>query len=81
MQGSLCSKMPDAMRKDVEKLMETVSQRKQPERFTRKEQTARAAAAEAAAVVAPPEPGTSEAATAGAGAVAEEDRVSGPSPT
>ena len=41
--------MPDAMRKDVEKLMEDgPAQRKQPERFTRKEQAARDAAIAAA---------------------------------
>ena len=77
-QGSLCSKMPDAMRKDVEKLIESVSQRKQPERFTRKEQTVRAAAAEAAAAVASFEPGTSETAIASVGPAVEENHVSGP---
>ena len=38
-QSALCSKMPDAMRKDVEKSVEAAgSVRKQPERFTRKDQ-------------------------------------------
>lgn len=51
--GSLCGKMPDQMRKDVEKLMEDYPGSKtQPERFTRKEQAAREAAAEAAAATA-----------------------------
>lgn len=57
-QGSLCSKMPDLMRKDVEKLISEYSGSKtQPERFTRREQAARDAAA--AAVV--PEAGSSQA--------------------
>ena len=48
-QGSLCGKMPDLMRKDVEKLIaEYTGSRTQPERFTRKEQAAREAAMEAA---------------------------------
>ena len=48
-QGSLCGKMPDLMRKDVEKLIAEYSGSKTlPERFTRREQAAREAAAEVA---------------------------------
>lgn len=48
--ATLCDKMPDAMRKDVEKLLEaqTGQPLKKPERFTRTEQAARAARAESA---------------------------------
>ncbi|KAK9795603.1 hypothetical protein WJX73_007429 [Symbiochloris irregularis] len=43
--ATLCDKMPDVMRKDVEKLLEAQAgtPRKLPERFTRTEQAARAA--------------------------------------
>lgn len=38
-QDTLLDKMPDSMRKDVEKLLEDIpTTRKRPERFTRKEQ-------------------------------------------
>ncbi len=44
-QATLVDKMPDAMRKDVEKsIQEAPAGRRQPERFTRKEQARRAAA-------------------------------------
>ena len=44
-QGSICNKMPEQMRKDVEKLIaESQGSKTQPERFTRKEQAARGAA-------------------------------------
>lgn len=61
-QGTLCGKMPDLMRKDVDKLLEDLpAARKLPERFTRKEQAARREA-EATAAAAVPEsdgqPGT-----------------------
>lgn len=47
-QGSLCAKMPDLMRKDVDKLIADYQGAKtQPDRFTRKEQAVRAAAAKA----------------------------------
>ena len=43
MQDTLLDKMPDSMRKDVEKLLEDIpAARKQPERFTRKEQAKQA---------------------------------------
>ena len=43
-EGSLCDKMPAIMRKDVEKLLdENASLKLTPQRFTRKEQEARAA--------------------------------------
>lgn len=73
--GSLCGKMPEQMRKDVEKLMEeNPPSKKQPERFTRKEQAARAETAGAAAA-----PGDTDAAegapTAAAAGPAEEDSL------
>lgn len=52
----LLDKMPDMMRKDIEKLVEEAGAgiRKQPERFTRKEMSRRAAAtAPAASLMAP----------------------------
>lgn len=43
MQDTLLDKMPDSMRKDVEKLLEDIpAARKRPERFTRKEQAKQA---------------------------------------
>lgn len=65
--------MPDLMRKDVEKLMEEgPPAKKHPERFTRKEQAARAAAVEASEAS-----GSAEAGSVGAarptGAAAEEE--------
>jgi len=42
-QDTLLDKMPDSMRKDVEKLLEDIpTVRKRPERFTRKEQAQQA---------------------------------------
>lgn len=43
MQDTLLDKMPDSMRKDVEKVLEDIpAVRKRPERFTRKEQAQQA---------------------------------------
>lgn len=43
MQDTLLDKMPDSMRKDVEKLLQDIpAARKRPERFTRKEQAKQA---------------------------------------
>ena len=43
MQDTLLDKMPDSMRKDVEKLLEDIpTVRKRPESFTRKEQAQQA---------------------------------------
>lgn len=57
-QDTLLDKMPDSMRKDVEKLLEDIPPtRKRPERFTRKEQAKQAVSgvpAGPAAVVAGP---------------------------
>jgi hypothetical protein len=56
-QGSLLDKMPDAMRKDVEKAVAATPDRPKPPRCTRKEaakRAAKAAAAPAAAAVSMP---------------------------
>ena len=50
MQDTLLDKMPETMRKDVDKLLEDVPPtRKRPERFTRKEQAKQALAGPSAA--------------------------------
>lgn len=71
MQDTLLDKMPDSMRKDVEKLLEDIpAMRKTPERFTRKEQAKQAVSgvpAGPAATAAGPTPTT---------AVPQEDEVS-----
>ena len=78
MKSILLDKMPDMMRKDIEKLVEEAGagDRKQPERFTRKEMARRAAAtAPAASSVTPAATVAPPSATAGAG-MAGDDLVS-----
>lgn len=78
MKSLLLDKMPDMMRKDIEKLVEEAGTgtKKQPERFTHKEMARRAAAtAPAASLVAPSAILAPSSATAGPG-MAGSDMVS-----
>ena len=74
-QATLVERMPDAMRKDMEKsIQEAPAGRKQPERFTRKEQ-ARRAAAPAPVPVSRPDEAAATGPAASAAAAPEEEEV------
>lgn len=70
MQDTLLDKMPDSMRKEVEKLLESIpATRKRPERFTRKEQAKQAVSG------VPAGPATTAPATSATAAAPQEEEV------
>ena len=77
-QATLVEKMPDTMRKDVERsIQEAPAGRKQPERFTRKEQARRAAAPAPGPTSRPDEAAAAGPAASAAAAPEEEEVCSG----